>query len=671
MLELINFYLPIAYVVTFVSFAVVIGLLYLVYRKFEVLELTEEIVARGSWVLNGALLLLVGLVIYQVGTSYLINLFLLPNSIPVPDWIVSSNGVLLYSRGFLVSLTAIILLLSSGFDVWVQKRGKKSDAISINKFFLWLNVPDSLTKLTTSPRWLASAAAVVLFVYSAILRFTNLGKPVFHHDEFWYASSSLSMINEGVSRLWNPVTFSATERTYPELFTRLFAYFGDLLGYSEFSLRFPVAIFGVLAVILTWYVAKKITKSNFIAILAAAIVTTGDIATYMSRFLRHYSAFAVASLALFLLFIWLINRLEKSRKVSLWELVLPLAIVFAMHQLITPFAISYYVIFVGYYIYAFYVAKEQRRIMLALVLTGLLVLVLDVQGIFKIIDVKHILTNSFELGFQEARFNDYIEWSFGESRLPSVIALAMSLPLSFYAVIRRNSRLILMSSFVWVPFILLNINIERSYDFRYTMNVLPFVAISVAWGIYALIRKIKINVVRDAVAVLAILILPAFTFPGIEVYPFIDKAQADWQGADPLRLDRRAILPAYSEAFDEVAKLTNPGDAVIIGDGELYLEAETDTDYFELSNWVSTYKVRNYETRLDADFFELVRDREQVIVVTSNLHGLHPSLAFYLINSCVNQGARAGGPQNFYHEFYANEPTSYYYPNLFVCQGQD
>jgi uncharacterized membrane protein len=124
-----------------------------------------------------------------------------------------------------------------------------------------------------------SLALAGILTLAAILRFVGLGAESFWQDEI------LSVL--GYQR---PLLDIVTERlTYNQPFYFLMLYsWAQLFGESEFSLRFPSAVFGVATVLATFVLARHLSN-GWIALGAALLVAVSPALIWHSQEVRFYA----------------------------------------------------------------------------------------------------------------------------------------------------------------------------------------------------------------------------------------------------------------------------------------------------------------------------------------------------------------------------------------------
>jgi 4-amino-4-deoxy-L-arabinose transferase-like glycosyltransferase len=156
----------------------------------------------------------------------------------------------------------------------------------------------------------------ILVGFCIILYFPNLGRwDLWNPDEPRYAEVAREMVNRGD---WILMHYNG--KTYPDkppLFFWLIAFSSFLWhGFSSFSVRFPAAFFGTLAVILTFFLGKTLYSSRT-GFLSGLILATSLEFSYLSTRANidtTLTFFTTASLLCF--FRWYRCRQEKTKDVK-------------------------------------------------------------------------------------------------------------------------------------------------------------------------------------------------------------------------------------------------------------------------------------------------------------------------------------------------------------------
>ena len=146
--------------------------------------------------------------------------------------------------------------------------------------------------------WIGPLAATAT---AAALRLPNLGTPhTLVFDETYYAKDALSLLNFGVEKKFiegaNEKLLASDGQNYLDIFVNQPAYVvhppvgkwiiasGEaVFGATPFGWRIAVAILGILSVLLTARIARRLTNSNFIGTLAGFLLALDGLHIAMSR----------------------------------------------------------------------------------------------------------------------------------------------------------------------------------------------------------------------------------------------------------------------------------------------------------------------------------------------------------------------------------------------------
>ncbi len=128
-------------------------------------------------------------------------------------------------------------------------------------------------------------ALVAIVAVAAYLRFAQLGVPSFWVDElnFVYAGKSIVAGEE-------PRFPSGNLNKRAMLYTESVGLSFRLFGVNEFGARFPSAVFGVLAVIAVFFIARDLFGRN-VGLLSAFLLTFSHLCIGWSRLARMYTMF--------------------------------------------------------------------------------------------------------------------------------------------------------------------------------------------------------------------------------------------------------------------------------------------------------------------------------------------------------------------------------------------
>ncbi|MCD6225794.1 glycosyltransferase family 39 protein [bacterium] len=507
----------------------------------------------------------------------------------------------------------------------------------------------------------------IIIIWASVLRLYNIGRLDIHHDEYWYASAIKSYIHTGSTNLWNYATKEPSARSYPKFITILVGNFVKLFGYNETNLRLPFAFAGVVSVVLLFFLTKEVTDSNIISLCASLMLALDDVSIYLSRFIRQYSILSLISILLAFCIVKDIKKAESNRIRWINSLFLFLVIVFSF-KYISPLSLSFLPIYFFYLLVLFLKIKNSKIKIYFIVLLSffLFITILDYFSLIKLINIRHVFKNNLLFGFDLQRSKDYFAWTFGVFKLSPLVTLLLCVLSSIIFLIRRREVGLLIVSFFWFPYFILNFNLYHSHDFRYVSYLLPFLFIIFSYILH-LIYKIGLF---PRSLILCFLILLIFilrpSLPGINIPPVTIKAQGDWSENEGGRIHRRAVAPEYKKVFFYLNKIQEAGDNVIIVDGIQYLDSKEGINYFLLNPWGRNDWVLDLRKGTKRNFLDLVANNQgRVFVVGAYFHMLKSEIVDYLTKNCRNLSPSLSVKSFTYNSFYIGK--NLYWPNLFVC----
>jgi predicted membrane-bound mannosyltransferase len=145
--------------------------------------------------------------------------------------------------------------------------------------------------------WYLCCGLITLTAF--VLRFWNLDLKPMHHDEGVNGYFLTTLFREGVYK-YDPANYHGPDLYYIALvFTKLF-------GLNTLSVRWSVAIFGVLTVLLAFYLKDYIGKIG--ALFAALFLALSPGMVYISRYFIHEMLFVFLSLALVVSILFFIEK---------------------------------------------------------------------------------------------------------------------------------------------------------------------------------------------------------------------------------------------------------------------------------------------------------------------------------------------------------------------------
>src|SRR5688572_1245071 len=127
----------------------------------------------------------------------------------------------------------------------------------------------------------------VIVSIGAYLRLANLGTLGFRWDEDLSGLAVRAILEKGVPELPSGMIYLRGG-----LFSHLMAASASLLGFSEFALRLPAALFGI-ALIVVAYLFGAALFGRVIGLVTAALLAISFWDIDLARYARFYSAFSV------------------------------------------------------------------------------------------------------------------------------------------------------------------------------------------------------------------------------------------------------------------------------------------------------------------------------------------------------------------------------------------
>jgi len=159
--------------------------------------------------------------------------------------------------------------------------------------------------------WLISCTVVT--AVATFLRFFMLGLKPFHHDEGVNGFFLTNLFRDGVYK-YDPANYHGPTLYYITLgFTKIF-------GPETIPVRASVAIFGVLMVVLAFFLRRYIGKIG--ALSAAVFLTLSPGMVYISRYYIHEIFFVFLSLAIVLSVVFFIEKRKAGPFAIAWTVLL-------------------------------------------------------------------------------------------------------------------------------------------------------------------------------------------------------------------------------------------------------------------------------------------------------------------------------------------------------------
>src|SRR5215203_1959485 len=174
-----------------------------------------------------------------------------------------------------------------------------------------LQTTTDVEEQTTDYLWLACCALIT--AVATFLRFFWLELKPLHHDEGVNGYFLTSLFRNGEYK-YDPANYHGPDLYYIALaFTKTF-------GLNTLSIRASVAIFGVLTVVLAFFLRKYIGKTG--SLFAAFFLALSPGMTYISRYFIHEILFVFFSIGIILSILFFIERRRVGIGAIIWTALL-------------------------------------------------------------------------------------------------------------------------------------------------------------------------------------------------------------------------------------------------------------------------------------------------------------------------------------------------------------
>jgi 4-amino-4-deoxy-L-arabinose transferase-like glycosyltransferase len=364
----------------------------------------------------------------------------------------------------------------------------------------------NLTKKTTI------TILVVIVLIGGILRFYKLGATSFVADEFLDINSSMAYAKTGVWQNWD-FNFGKvnTENAFEARDSRAWIYKWQvaqvfrIFGASETSARSVSAFWGLISIILIYFVATYFTKKKEIGLIAAALFAISITGIIFDRRLRMYAMF----FPVFLAFSWMLFRFLEEEYKGKIEIVkyfykklginliylIPMALMGAVSILTHQLAGNIVIIFFVYALILAVLEYKRTKTLFNKYVLGLGTIVLGfLTG--KLFFPKQLETYTAGIDFPNSHWSYIINFFSDYNNLILTVAfLSAGIYYLYKAEKLKKESLWLSISFFSVLFsaiLLWNRNVGDQYIFF----VESFSIILIASGIYALLWFLNTNLAK-------------------------------------------------------------------------------------------------------------------------------------------------------------------------------
>ncbi|KXJ98379.1 MAG: Dolichyl-phosphate-mannose-protein mannosyltransferase [Acidobacteria bacterium OLB17] len=159
--------------------------------------------------------------------------------------------------------------------------------------------------------WLCASAAITVAAF--LFRFYDLTLKPLHHDEGVNGFFLTTLFRTGVYK-YDPANYHGPTLYYISLF------FSKIFGLNTFAVRASVAVFGVLTVVLVFYLKRYLGRIGSLS--AALFLALSPGMTYISRYFIHETFFTFCTLAIVVAVVLFIEKERAGIGAKFWMLLL-------------------------------------------------------------------------------------------------------------------------------------------------------------------------------------------------------------------------------------------------------------------------------------------------------------------------------------------------------------
>lgn len=506
--------------------------------------------------------------------------------------------------------------------------------------------------------WYYLLSLLILVAVGTILRFLNLGQPALFQDEIIQYQALMGLREHGELAIYNPFT-GELMRVYTRnaFLTYALSILVNYFGESNFILRLPSAVFGVLLIPVFYFITKNIIGKKF-ALLGAAFITFNPFMIYYSRFFRNYSILTLFYFLTVITMAHIILELYQNKpgvkKIARLILLGLVSFFLTYHfgavqsfTLLPLFALGLFFILIYKIMHKEISAMAIMIIEILLAIPSLLVIV-ELFTEFKLLGIHYALTNHIALDFSSLFQSNhaliYLETMFSFNYLPLTIAL---IAIAFFEAL-YNKRIIysyiIIASFV--AYYMIAFLGDRYQDFRYIAFLIPLAALSLLIGLKflsTLFQQLgsKKSFVRNNLVILFSITFITLPIP-FDVNPdslaghYLAKGQPWWETDEAdLYIHRRAVHPDYEKAFTYINNNSDRDDVFLFHLGSyIYLDKLPEQKVFSIGRDTEYVQPLSFAGEEPVLFNDFLNDFSQhnIWFIGTNIHLVDEKVTEYLLN---------------------------------------
>ncbi len=445
----------------------------------------------------------------------------------------------------------------------------------------------------------------LILVLGLFLRFHQLGSQPYWMDEGYTINAVISGIQNGYSANGSSILDSA-EKYFCPLYCYPTAQISKLAGQNAWSYRVLAAVFGLLFILLSYFLTKTIFKNQKAALLSAFFIATSYFQIAWSQQARWYTMLEVFFWLALLLFYLFIKAKDNKRKIASFSLSIVFTLLaIASHKLA-------YILPIIMLIWYLVEAKLSKKKIVIASLASLIVLTVAEFGLG-----LRFITNSIQNASLNYNLPYYLSFYLRNYWLFILIGT-----FAYFSSEKEQAKKMTLIAVPFLIYLLFLSFFSNIVHYRYLFHTSVAVYIIGAVSTIDIIGKIKHNYLKTIALVFIIL---AFFISGQGV--LIPKDFYFLEADNPSKLNRPYYAytpqPNWNEAYEKI-KANIQEDEIIISShphfNKIFLEAPgywIKYNYLGMEDTVSKIK-DNKEYYVGA---EVINNLEELKDITNNKHG--------------------------------------------------
>ncbi len=209
-----------------------------------------------------------------------------------------------------------------------------------------------MKQILNNKKFVMSLVNILLLIYFIASLLTLTRFPFMHSDESWLSGLTRTMMNEGIS---STETFFDLLPRYPHALKTIFHLiqmpFISMLGYNLFSVRLVSLIFGCAALLATYKIVFKITKSKTVSFMSVGIMALDVQFIYASHFARQE---IIVAFGILLIYLYIIKNIQT------WSYIKDILIAVIIGAMIGIHPNAFIVSLVAASIYLYYLLIDKK-----------------------------------------------------------------------------------------------------------------------------------------------------------------------------------------------------------------------------------------------------------------------------------------------------------------------